>query len=78
MDHKKGFLHSLLMMACCILPMLGLILLAPQLKAAATKFDYSWLFLLACPLVHLFMMRGMRGKGESCHGEGKQDKVQGQ
>ncbi|NLI93322.1 MAG: DUF2933 domain-containing protein [Peptococcaceae bacterium] len=57
MNHK-GFLHSILMMACCILPVVLFVIFAPQLKAASPNFNYSWLFILLCPLMHFFMMKG--------------------
>lgn len=69
--NKKGFLHGLLMMACCIVPMLLLVAFLPQLKTAAANstsgFNWTWLIILLCPLMHFFMMKGMHGKGESCH-----------
>lgn len=71
---KKGFLQVLLMMACCIIPLLALVAFLPQIKNAASGFNWSWLFILACPLMHIFMMKGMHGKGESCHDKGKENK----
>lgn len=73
---KKGFLSGLLMMACCIVPMLALVAFLPQIKSAASGsgFNWSWLFLLACPLMHIFMMKGMHGNGESCHGKENEKK----
>lgn len=73
--NKKGFLHSILMMACCLIPMLAVFAFLPQIKSTAAGFNWSWLFLLACPLMHIFMMRGMHGgKEESCHGGSKEAK----
>ncbi len=66
---KKGIIHGLLMMACCIVPMLALLAFLPQIKNAASGFNWSWLMLLLCPLMHIFMMKGMLGKKESCHGK---------
>lgn len=71
---QKGFLHGLLMMACCIVPMLALVVFLPQIKGAASGFNWSWLFILACPLMHIFMMKGMHEKGESCHGKENENK----
>ncbi len=69
--NKKGFLHGLLMMACCIVPMLLLVAFLPQLKTpaanSASGFNWIWLIILLCPLMHIFMMKAMHGKGESCH-----------
>lgn len=72
--NKKGFLHGLLMMVCCLVPMLALLLFLPQIKGATSGFNWSWAFLLLCPLMHIFMMKGMHGKGDSCHGNEKEAK----
>jgi uncharacterized membrane protein len=53
----KRFLHSILMMACCILPVVLLVVFNPQLKTSS-NFIYSWLFIFLCPFMHLFMMKG--------------------
>ncbi|MBI4321421.1 MAG: DUF2933 domain-containing protein [Chloroflexi bacterium] len=59
--------HALLMVICCVVPM--------ALLAAIFVFDVPvgtvglFLVMLACPLLHLFMMRGM-GHGDQragCH-----------
>lgn len=71
---KKGLLHGLLMMACCIVPMLALAAFLPQIKGAASGFKWSWLFFLACPLMHIFMMKGLLGSGKSCHGNENENK----
>lgn len=71
---KKGLLHDLLMMACCIVPMLVVVAFLPQIKSTASGLNWSWLFLLLCPLMHIFMMKGMHGKGDSCHGNEKEAK----
>jgi len=47
------------------------------------KISASLLILLLCPLMHIFMMRGMHGHGQgggSCHGHGRPDQagVEGQ
>lgn len=73
MMKKKGFLHGLLMMACCIVPMLALVAFLPQIKNTASGFNWSWLFLLACPLMHVFMMKGMMGD-KGCHGQENEKK----
>lgn len=64
--------HALLMIACCAVPL--------ALIAAVTLFRIDlggigyWAILLLCPLMHLFMMRGMHNHGadRACHGEGQQ------
>lgn len=63
-----------MMMVCCLVPMLALVAFWPQIRGAAPGFNCSWLFLLACPLMHILMMKGMHGKGESCHGRAKEAK----
>jgi len=65
--NKKGLLHGLLMLACCLIPVLAVVAFLPQLKSSASGFNWTWLLFLACPLMHIFMMRGMHAKGESCH-----------
>jgi hypothetical protein len=62
MDMKK---HTLLMLACCLIPLVGL--------AAITVFDVPARSVLTvgmvalCPLLHLLMMRGMMGHGHANH-----------
>lgn len=68
---KKSSLHGLLMVACCIVPMLAFIVLLPLVKANASGFNWTWLLFLLCPLMHLLMMRGM---GENkCHENKKKE-----
>ncbi len=62
--------HALLMIICCVVPM--------ALLAAIFVFNVPigtvglFLIMLACPLMHVFMMRGMghgdQHQGASCHG----------
>lgn len=75
-NHKNGHKkHMLLMLLCCLVPivlMIGLRYL--NLKGIALpKFSYSLIFLL-CPLMHIFMMKGMMGHGGGCHGNSEEDK----
>lgn len=65
---NKGFLHGLLMMACCIVPMVAIVLFLPQIRNSVAGLNSSWLFILICPLMHIIMMKFMMG-GKSCHGE---------
>lgn len=53
-----GLKHMLMMLACCLAP-LGVVLL---LKQSGYDGAASYLVLLLCPLMHLFMMRGMGHK----------------
>lgn len=53
-----GIKHTLLMLGCCLAP-LGLVLLLQQNGNTGAA---GYLLLLLCPLMHLFMMRGMRHK----------------
>lgn len=62
--------HALLMVICCAVPL--------ALLAAVFVFNVPigtvglFVIMLACPLMHVFMMRGMghgdHQKGASCHG----------
>ena len=63
--NKKGLFHGLLMMACCLIPILALAAFMPQLQNSASGFNWAWLFILACPLMHIFMMKGMMGHGKN-------------
>ncbi len=68
MNGQHGNSHLLIMLACCAVPMVGLVLvrqLGIPLDSLAT-----WALVLMCPLLHLFMMRGMRHGSHgstSCH-----------
>ncbi|KJS88762.1 MAG: hypothetical protein JM58_00340 [Peptococcaceae bacterium BICA1-8] len=78
MNHNKkhGAFHGLLMLICCLAPILLLVLFAPQLKsfAASGGTNLYWLFLLLCPIMHIGMMFFMKDKGGSCHGNGSETK----
>ncbi|SDD72615.1 Protein of unknown function [Sporomusa acidovorans] len=50
-----GFKHMVMMLLCCLAP-LGLVLL---LRQSGYDGEANYLVLLLCPLMHLFMMRGM-------------------
>jgi len=77
--NKKGFLHGLMMMACCIVPIIALLAFSPLLRGNGSGFNWSWLFILLCPLMHIFMMKGMMGNKGSCHGnEEEKDKDKAQ
>jgi len=53
-----GLKHMLMMIACCLAP-LGAVFL---LKLSGYGGAASYLMFLLCPLMHLFMMRGMGKK----------------
>jgi hypothetical protein len=68
-QHNHGK-HMILMLLCCLIPII--------LFGAVRYFNlgsnglgrYSSLLFLLCPLMHVFMMGGMMGKGkQSCHEE---------
>ncbi|MHB1413799.1 MAG: DUF2933 domain-containing protein [Chloroflexota bacterium] len=54
--------HALLMILCCAIP-LALIAAVTVLQIDLGTVGY-WAILLLCPLMHLFMMRGMHGHGD--------------
>lgn len=57
-----GAKHMLLMILCCLTP-IGLFWVLNQTGYSG---NLSYLMLFLCPLMHLFMMRGMKhGKKES-------------
>lgn len=70
---KKGLLHSLIMTLCCLIPMLALLAIFPQVKNKVSGFNWSWLMFLLCPLMHILLMKGLMGDG-SCHGKEKVNK----
>ncbi|KJS19514.1 MAG: hypothetical protein VR72_18310 [Clostridiaceae bacterium BRH_c20a] len=77
MNHNKkhGVFHGLLMLICCLAPILLLVLFAPQLRnLAGGGSNLYWLILLLCPLMHIGMMFFMKDKGGSCHGRGSETK----
>lgn len=66
----KGGLHSILMLLCCLLP----ILLIVGLPVLGVKgISLSFLAILACPLMHIGMMfmMGRSGKDGDCHKNGR-------
>lgn len=54
----SGLKHMLLMLICCLAP-LGAVLL---LKQSGYEGAAGYLVFLLCPLMHLFMMKGMGHK----------------
>ena len=57
--------HMLMMLACCLTP-LGVVLF---LKQSGYDGAANYLVLLLCPLMHLFMMRGMGHKQKESSSE---------
>jgi len=55
--------HTLLMVICCLLPVVALGIF---LAFGFTGRSLFFLLILLCPLSHLFLMRG-HGKGEKNH-----------
>jgi len=56
--HKHaGIVHMLMMAACCLAPLAAIFALDKLGYGGAA----SYLMLLLCPLMHLFMMRGGHG-----------------
>lgn len=73
--HQHGHgKHMILMLLCCLIP-IGLIAAARYFNISGNGLGkYSNLLFLLCPLMHIFMMKGMMGHGSNCcHGSSKQD-----
>ena len=62
MDMKR---HTLLMLACCLIPLVALGAVA--VFDVSTKSVFTLGMLLLCPLLHLLMMRGMMGHDHADH-----------
>lgn len=60
MNKGRGLWHGILMLICCLVPMLLLVTFFTRGTGAAGG-GFGWLFLLLCPLMHIFMMKGMMG-----------------
>lgn len=54
--------HLLMMVLCCLMPIVLIIGYSSLFKNSS---NYSWLIILLCPLMHIFMMRG-HGQNNSC------------
>ncbi len=60
--------HLLLMIICCLIPVVLVTILVPLFKEST---DYLiWLIVLLCPLSHLLIMRGC-APGDTCEKEKK-------
>jgi peptidoglycan/LPS O-acetylase OafA/YrhL len=57
-QHGCGLKHMLMMVACCLAP-IGAVFL---LNLSGYEGAASYLIFLLCPLMHLFMMKGMGHK----------------
>ncbi len=62
MDMKR---HTLLMLACCLIPLAALVAVAVFNVPAGSVLTLG--ILVLCPLLHVIMMRGMMGHGHEDH-----------
>lgn len=53
----SGIRHVLMMVACCMVPLAGVLILNSMGYGGTASF----LVMLLCPLMHIFMMRGRHG-----------------
>ena len=71
MNQKKG--HGLWMLVGCLVPIAAILVYSYLSKGGSFNFrgqGYASLLFLLCPLMMVFMMRGMHGHGGSgadCH-----------
>ncbi|MHB0869379.1 MAG: DUF2933 domain-containing protein [Chloroflexota bacterium] len=76
MHQQSGNRHMMIMLLCCLIPM-GAVFAVTILGIPLSSLGTVALVLL-CPLLHIFMMKGMMGHGNqgqpSCH-DPKQDAV---
>ncbi|WP_425449016.1 DUF2933 domain-containing protein [Dethiothermospora halolimnae] len=64
--HKN---HMLLMLLGCLAPILIIFAVRGMNISLGSGSIFYWLLFLLCPLMHIFMMKGMRGHGNGCKGE---------
>ncbi|MGE5619195.1 MAG: DUF2933 domain-containing protein [Sphingomonadaceae bacterium] len=69
MHQHSGNRHMMIMLLCCLIPMVAVFavtILNIPLSSLAT-----YALVALCPLLHIFMMKGMLGRGKqdqpSCH-----------
>lgn len=66
--------HMILMLLGCLIPIIAIGAMRYFNVGANGLSKYSSLLFLLCPLMHIFMMKGMMGHGkESCHEENVED-----
>ncbi len=69
MNGHSGNRHMMIMVLCCLIP-LAAVFLVSVMGISLNSIGTAALVLL-CPLLHIFMMRGMMGHGSSkqasCH-----------
>ncbi|KUO65877.1 MAG: hypothetical protein APF84_01060 [Gracilibacter sp. BRH_c7a] len=58
----KSKLFHILMMICCVVPIIAILFFLPQLKSNANGSNLYWLILLLCPVMHIAMMKYMHKK----------------
>ncbi|WP_035571309.1 DUF2933 domain-containing protein [Halonatronum saccharophilum] len=64
--------HMWMMLVCCLL-MFGGIWLFGGLGSEGAGINSSWIFFLICPIMHIFMMKGMM-KDDHCKKEDEEQK----
>lgn len=66
--HKHNRRGMWLMMLACLVPMALVVLYLARGRIGSPGSLLPYAFLLLCPLMHIFMMRGMHGSGDrGCH-----------
>lgn len=75
MDGKKHYKHMILMILGCLLPLF--LVIGVMKYTGGDKIpggNFSYLFFLLCPLVHVFMMSFMSKQNKrGCHGNSDED-----
>lgn len=65
--------HMWLMILCCLVMLGGVMFLASSGTASGS---WTWIIFLLCPLMHVFMMFGMRGHDQKQCNSDEEDEVQ--